>query len=77
MAWDPVANQELWRLDPGQTQGIAALAIHGNYLFGMSRKAVGLFSINPATFEVTVVVAAINGGWYSGPHITADEDGLP
>jgi len=25
---------------------------------------------------VSVVVAGINGGWYSGPHITADEDGL-
>ncbi|HKU34636.1 MAG TPA: hypothetical protein VJP90_03725, partial [Paenarthrobacter sp.] len=26
VAWDPVANQELWRIDPGQSAGIAALA---------------------------------------------------
>ncbi|CAN7316030.1 hypothetical protein LJR078_001761 [Arthrobacter sp. LjRoot78] len=23
-----------------------------------------------------MVVAGINGGWYNGPHIAADEDGL-
>lgn len=117
VAWDPVANQELWRLDPGQSAGIAALAVQGKYLYGMSRRAAGLFvvdletrqvvhrgdlssvctdfgalqvsrgivygvsdttvfRIDPMTFAVTVVVAGINGGWYSGPHITADEDGL-
>ncbi|MFI2566543.1 twin-arginine translocation signal domain-containing protein [Paenarthrobacter sp. NPDC018779] len=117
VAWDPVANQELWRIDPGQTAGIAALAVQGKYLYGMSRRAAGLFvidlearqvvhrgdlsnvctdfgalqvsrgivygvsdstvfRIDPMTFAVSVVVAGINGGWYSGPHITADEDGL-
>ncbi|UXM91547.1 WD40 repeat domain-containing protein [Paenarthrobacter sp. JL.01a] len=117
VAWDPVANQELWRIDPGQTAGIAAMAVQGKYLYGMSRRAAGLFvvdletrqvvhrgdlssvctdfgalqvsrgivygvsdttvfRIDPMTFAVTVVVAGINGGWYSGPHITADEDGL-
>ncbi|MFF2843631.1 hypothetical protein [Paenarthrobacter sp. NPDC057981] len=117
VAWDPVANQELWRLDPGQSTGIAALAVQGKYLYGMSRRAAGLFvvdletrqvvhrgdlssvctdfgalqvsrgivygvsdttvfRIDPKTFAVSVVVAGINGGWYSGPHITADEDGL-
>ncbi|MFJ4226373.1 hypothetical protein ACIPYV_02265 [Paenarthrobacter nicotinovorans] len=117
VAWDPVANQELWRLDPGQSAGIAALAVQGKYLYGMSRRAAGLFvvdletrqvvhrgdlssvctdfgalqvsrgivygvsdttvfRIDPKTFAVSVVVAGINGGWYSGPHITADEDGL-
>lgn len=117
VAWDPVANQELWRLDPGQSAGIAALAVQGKYLYGMSRRAAGLFvvdletrqvvhrgdlssvctdfgalqvsrgivygvsdttvfRIDPMTFAVSVVVAGINGGWYSGPHITADEDGL-
>jgi len=117
VAWDPLANQELWRLDPGQPQGIAAMAIHGKFLYGMSRKAAGLFvidldtrqvvhrgdlssvctdfgalqvsrgivygvsdttvfRIDPITFAASVVVADINGGWYSGPHITADEDGL-
>jgi hypothetical protein len=34
-----------------------------------------LFRIDPKTFEVTTVVAAINGGWYSGPHLNVDEDG--
>ncbi|MFC8040901.1 hypothetical protein ACFUOZ_16235 [Paenarthrobacter sp. NPDC057355] len=117
VAWDPVANQELWRIDPGQTAGIAAMAVQGKYLYGMSRRAAGLFvvdletrqvvhrgdlssvctdfdalqasrgivygvsdttvfRIDPRTFAVSVVVAGINGGWYSGPHITADEDGL-
>jgi len=117
VAWDPLANQELWRIDPGQTAGIAAMAIHGKFLYGMSRRAAGLFvidldtrqmvhqgdlssvctdfgalqvsrgivygvsdstvfRIDPATFAVSVVAADINGGWYSGPHITADEDGL-
>ncbi|TAP43295.1 hypothetical protein [Arthrobacter sp. S39] len=117
VAWDPVANQELWRIDPGQSEGIAALAIQGRYLYGMSRRAAGLFvidldtrqlvhtgdlsgvctdfgaltvsrgivygvsdttvfRIDPITFAVSVVVAGINGGWYSGPHIAADEDGL-
>lgn len=117
VAWDPIANQELWRLDPGQTAGVAALAIQGRYLYGMSRKAAGLFvidldtrqlvhtgalgsvctdfgaltvsrgivygvsdttvfRIDPITFAVTVVVAGIDGGWYSGPHITSDEYGL-
>lgn len=116
VAWDPLANQELWRIDPGQTAGIAAMAIHGKFLYGMSRRAAGLFvidldtrqvvhhgdlssvctdfgalqvsrgivygvsdstvfRIDPATFAVSVVAADINGGWYSGPHITADEDG--
>ncbi|MGO4432977.1 hypothetical protein AB4Y88_06675 [Paenarthrobacter sp. RAF9] len=117
VAWDPVANQELWRLDPGQAAGIAALAVQGKYLFGMSRRAAGLFvidlesrqvvhrgdlssvctdfgalqvsrgivygvsdttvfRIDPKTFAVTVVMADTKGGWYSGPHITADENGL-
>ncbi|WOH18573.1 PQQ-binding-like beta-propeller repeat protein [Paenarthrobacter sp. GOM3] len=117
VAWDPVANQELWRLDPGQTAGIAALAVQGKYLYGMSRRAAGLFvidvetrqvvhrgdlssvctdfgalqvsrgivygvsdttvfRIDPKTFAVSVVLADTKGGWYSGPHITADENGL-
>ncbi len=117
VAWDPVAGKELWRLDPGLSAGIAALATHGHYLYGMSRQAAGLFvldlrtrrivhtidasavctdfgamvvsrgvvygvsdttvfRIDPGTFAVSVVVAAVNGGWYSGPHIAADENGL-
>jgi hypothetical protein len=117
VAWDPVANRELWRIDPGQSAGIAALAIRGKHLYGMSRRAAGLFvidldtrqvvhrsgpsqvctdfgalqlsrgivygvsdttlfRIDPVTFAVSVVVADINGGWYSGPHLTADEDGF-
>ncbi|WP_026555165.1 PQQ-binding-like beta-propeller repeat protein [Arthrobacter sp. 35W] len=117
VAWDPVANQELWRLDPGQSAGVAALAVHGRYLYGMARRAAGLFIIDlptrqvihtadasavctdfgalavsrgtvygvsdttvfrvdPKSFAVSVVAADINGGWYSGPHIAAGDDGL-
>ncbi len=42
-------------------------------VYGVSDTTV--FRIDPATFAVSVVVAGINGGWYSGPHITADEQG--
>jgi PQQ-like domain len=117
VAWDPVAGKELWRLDPGQSQGVAALAVHGRYLYGLSRKSAGLFvidlhtrrvvhtasmtgvctdfaaltvsrgaiygvsdttvfRIDPHCFAVSVVVAGINGAWYSGPHIDSDETGL-
>jgi hypothetical protein len=34
-----------------------------------------LFRIDPRSFDVTVVVPAIDGGWYSGPHLAADADG--
>ncbi|WP_329126587.1 outer membrane protein assembly factor BamB family protein [Streptomyces sp. NBC_01465] len=115
VAFDPVRGKELWRIDPQQTAGCAALAVRGRHLYGLSRKG-GLFVIDlrtrtlvhtadvrtvcngfaamvtnqgvvygvsdttvfrfdPRTFAVTTVVAAINGAWYSGSHLTNDEAG--
>ncbi|MFC9465548.1 outer membrane protein assembly factor BamB family protein [Streptomyces coelicoflavus] len=115
VAFDPVAGRELWRVDPQQSAGTAALAVRGRHLYGLSRKG-GLFVIDiprrklihradvtsvsngfaalvtnrgvvygvsdttvfrfhPKTFAVSVVVADIDGAWYSGSHITRDEHG--
>ncbi|WP_026547887.1 PQQ-binding-like beta-propeller repeat protein [Paenarthrobacter nicotinovorans] len=38
VAFDPVNGRELWRIDPGQNSGVAALAVQGKYLYGVSRK---------------------------------------
>ncbi|WP_323180284.1 hypothetical protein [Streptomyces sp. NBC_01363] len=45
MAFDPVRGQELWRIDPQQTAGTAALAVRGQHLYGLSRKG-DLFAID-------------------------------
>lgn len=115
VAFDPVKGRELWRLDAGAGAGMAALAVQGKYLYGVTRKG-GLFVLDlpkrqvvhrsdisavsygfaalvtnrgvvygvsnthvfrcdPKTFAVATVVADIDGGWYSGSHITNDEDG--
>ncbi|MGW5861734.1 outer membrane protein assembly factor BamB family protein [Streptomyces sp. NPDC055239] len=115
VAFDPVAGKELWRIDPQQTAGVAALTVRGRHLYGLSRKG-GLFVVDipgrklihradvtsvsngfaamvtnrgvvygvsdttvfrfhPRTFAVSVVVPDIDGGWYSGAHITNDEHG--
>ncbi|MFJ8912977.1 PQQ-binding-like beta-propeller repeat protein [Amycolatopsis sp. NPDC102389] len=115
VAFDPLQGKELWRIDPRQSAGVAALAIEGRYLYGLSRKG-GLFVIDlsrralvhradvsavctgfaamvtnrgavygvsdttvfrfdPRTFAVTTVVPDIDGGWYSGAHLTNDESG--
>lgn len=114
VAWDPVRHVELWRVETGAANGIAALEAHGRYLFALTIKGAlsvidlrhrgvvhtsdhralvpgfaamkaakgviyavsdtTLFRIHPRTFEVTVVVPEINGGWYSGPHLNTDED---
>jgi len=116
VAWDPVESRELWRIETGLPNGIAALESHGRHLFALTIKgglvvidrprqrivhtadhgalvkgfaalksARGviygvsdstLFRIDPTTFAVTVVVADINGGWYSGPHLNTDEEGV-
>lgn len=116
VAWDPVARTELWRIETGAANGIAALETKGRYLFALTIKGAlfvidrptrtivhtsdqgaicpgfaalkeargvvygvsdtTLFRIDPRTFAVTVVVADINGGWYSGPHLNADENGV-
>ncbi|GAA1232594.1 hypothetical protein JOF42_000720 [Microbacterium phyllosphaerae] len=38
VAWDPVAHRELWRVETGKPNGIAALAAHGRYLFALTIK---------------------------------------
>ena len=45
VAFDPVRGKELWRVDPRQTAGAAALAVQGTHLYGLSRKG-GLFVID-------------------------------
>ncbi|MFE4194902.1 PQQ-binding-like beta-propeller repeat protein [Paenarthrobacter sp. NPDC056912] len=115
VAFDPVKGKELWRLDAGEGAGIAALAVQGKYLYGVTRKgglfvldlpkrkvvhrsdisavsygfaalvtnrgsvygvsSTHVFRFDPKTFAVATVVADIDGGWYSGSHITNDEDG--
>lgn len=109
VAWDPVAQRELWRIETGLPNGIAALESSGRHLFAWTIKGglvvidrprqrivhtadhraycpgfaalkvakgmvygvsdTTLFRIDPKTFELTVVVEGINGGWYSGPHL--------
>lgn len=115
VAFDPIAGKELWRIEPGMGAGIAALAIQGRHLYGLTRKGgifvldiptrrivhradisplsygfgalvanrsaiygvsdTNVFRFDPKTFGVTTVLADTNGGWYSGSHITNDEDG--
>ncbi|MFF0745553.1 PQQ-binding-like beta-propeller repeat protein [Streptomyces sp. NPDC004111] len=45
VAFDPVAGRELWRIDPRQTAGTAALVVRGRHLYGLSRKG-GLFVVD-------------------------------
>ncbi|MFD0427902.1 hypothetical protein ACFQ60_05765 [Streptomyces zhihengii] len=44
-----------------------------NVVYGVSDTT--LFRFHPETFAVSTVVAAIDGAWYSGPHVNADRDG--
>lgn len=53
--------------------GFAAMKAARGVIYGVSDTT--LFRIDPRTFAVTTVVPAINGGWYSGPHLNVDEDG--
>lgn len=53
--------------------GFAAMKAARGVVYGVSDTT--LFRIDPRTFEVDTVVSAINGGWYSGPHLNVDEDG--
>jgi hypothetical protein len=117
VAFDPVAGKELWRIDlpTSLTTGVAALAVQGVHLYGLTRKGgflvidlrsrkvvhtaghgdicpgfaamvtsrgrvygvsdTTLFRFDPKTFAVSKVMAGINGAWYSGPHVNADNDG--
>ncbi|MCJ0875077.1 PQQ-binding-like beta-propeller repeat protein [Streptomyces sp. AP-93] len=47
VAFDPVAGKELWRLDlpASLTTGVAALAVHGKHLYGLTRKG-GFFVVD-------------------------------
>ena len=53
--------------------GFVAMKAARGVIYGVSDTT--LFRIDPKTFEVTTVVSAMNGGWYSGPHLNVDEDG--
>lgn len=117
VAFDPVAGKELWRIDlPGSlTTGVAAMAVRGRHLYGLTRKGgffvvdltvrrvihtadhravcpgfaamvtsrgvvygvsdTTLFRFDHKTFAISTVVAEINGAWYSGPHVNADNRG--
>ena len=45
VAFDPVAGRELWRIEPQMGAGLAALAVQGRHLYGLTRKG-GLFVID-------------------------------
>ncbi|WP_369148298.1 PQQ-binding-like beta-propeller repeat protein [Streptomyces sp. R44] len=45
VAFDPVAGRELWRIDLPVATGVAALAVHGCHLYGLSRRG-GLFVVD-------------------------------
>jgi WD40 repeat protein len=53
--------------------GFAAMTTARGHVYVVSDTT--LFRIDPRSFDVTVVVPAIDGGWYSGPHLAADADG--
>ena len=113
VALDPVTGREKWRVETAQQQGIAALAVQGRNLYGLTKDGKAfvidlrlrrivhladvsgvftgfaamvvnrgtvyavststLFRFHPRTFAVSTVVAGINGVWYSGPHVNADQ----
>ncbi|MCX4538846.1 PQQ-binding-like beta-propeller repeat protein [Streptomyces sp. NBC_01669] len=45
VAFDPVAGRELWRIDLPLDTGVAALAVHGGHLYGLTRKG-GFFVVD-------------------------------
>ncbi|RJG27485.1 outer membrane protein assembly factor BamB family protein [Massilia cavernae] len=53
--------------------GFSALVTNLGIVYGVSDTSV--FKFDPTTFAATAVVEGINGGWYSGSHITNDEQG--
>ncbi|GAB3543180.1 hypothetical protein GCM10027403_36980 [Arthrobacter tecti] len=58
----------------GIARGFAAMVTNRGVVYGVSDHNV--FRFDPKTFAVTVVVADVDGGWYSGAHITNDEQGF-
>ncbi|GAA2212535.1 hypothetical protein GCM10009850_079970 [Nonomuraea monospora] len=115
VACDPVTGRELWRLDPQQPRGVAALAVLGRHLYGLARQGgffvvdlrtrrivhtadlsgicpgfaalvtnrgavygvsdTTVFRFDRRTFAASAVIAGSDGGWFSGPHLNADERG--
>ncbi|MFJ2742898.1 PQQ-binding-like beta-propeller repeat protein [Streptomyces sp. NPDC087440] len=57
----------------GLCPGFAAMTTSRDTVYAVSDTTV--FRFHPRTFAVTTVVAGINGGWYSGPHVNSDADG--
>lgn len=55
------------------SHGFGALVTNRSMIYGVSDTNV--FRLDPKTFEVATVLADTKGGWYSGSHITNDENG--
>ncbi|MFF5786122.1 PQQ-binding-like beta-propeller repeat protein [Streptomyces sp. NPDC012693] len=53
--------------------GFAAMVTTRGVVYAVSDTT--LFRFDPKTFAVTTVVPEINGAWYSGPHVNADNRG--
>jgi hypothetical protein len=53
--------------------GFAAMVVNRGVVYAVSDTT--LFRFDPRTFAVTVVVADIDGAWYSGSHLNVDEAG--
>jgi outer membrane protein assembly factor BamB len=53
--------------------GFAAMVTSQGIVYGVSDTT--LFRFDPKTFAVSTVVPQINGAWYSGPHVNADNYG--
>ncbi|MER5966067.1 PQQ-binding-like beta-propeller repeat protein [Streptomyces sp. NPDC002057] len=64
VAVDPVTGEERWRVDPQQTAGVAALAVQGRNLYGLTTKG-GLFVVDRRTRKVvhTADVSAVSKGF--------------
>lgn len=54
--------------------GFAAMKAARGVVYAVSDTT--LFRIHPRTFAITVVVPDVAGGWYSGPHLNVDDDGM-
>ncbi|NJC21616.1 hypothetical protein BJ994_000692 [Arthrobacter pigmenti] len=55
------------------SNGFAAMVSNRGVVYGVSDTTV--FRFDPKTFAVSTVLADTKGGWYSGSHITNDENG--
>ncbi|MFF0197507.1 PQQ-binding-like beta-propeller repeat protein [Streptomyces anulatus] len=64
VALDPVTGKERWRLDPRQAAGVAALAVQGRNLYGLTTRGA-LFVVDLRTRQVvhTADVSAVSEGF--------------